>query len=154
NGGSEVTINSSGVLTSPSLVVSSNSATVSGKNIVRSVNGTAADASGNVTISTTTTSASLTQNGWYKDNNTGMITQWGYLAVGDDSYVTVTLPIPYPNACLNLQVTGRVSGRPDNDAAWASHGNILSNSQIAVGAANPNDDNPRGLGVYWTTIGY
>lgn len=155
NGGSEVTINSSGLLTAPSLTVSANSATVAGKNVVRSVNGTAADVNGNVTISTTTTSASLVQNGWYKDNNTGMITQWGYLNVGDDTYVTVNLPVAYPNACLNLQVTGRVSKAPGNRTAFAGHGNILSNSQIAVGASNPGSDGDfNGLGVYWTTIGY
>lgn len=155
NGGSEVSINSSGLLTTPSLTVSNNSATVGGKNVVRSVNGTAADGNGNVTISTTNTSASLAQNGWYKDENTGMITQWGYLSLGDDTYITVNLPIPFPNACLNLQVTGRVSQAPGNRTAFSGHGNILSRTQIAVGASNPGSDGDHhGLGVYWTATGY
>ena len=55
NGGSEVTINSSGVLYAPSvtgasLSISGNTATVASKNIVRSINGNNADASGNVTL--------------------------------------------------------------------------------------------------------
>lgn len=55
NGGSEVSINSSGVLYAPSvtgasLSISGNTATVASKNIVRSINGNNADASGNVTL--------------------------------------------------------------------------------------------------------
>ncbi|AXC39278.1 UNVERIFIED_ORG: hypothetical protein [Escherichia phage CMSTMSU] len=55
NGGSEVTINSSGVLYAPSvtgasLSISGNTATVASKNIVRSINGNNADANGNVTL--------------------------------------------------------------------------------------------------------
>lgn len=49
-GGPEVTISNTGILTSPSLAVSSQSATVSGKNIVRTVNGVNADSNGSVTI--------------------------------------------------------------------------------------------------------
>ncbi|GCJ80144.1 hypothetical protein BvCmsB5655_03281 [Escherichia coli] len=55
NGGSEVTINSSGVLYAPSvtgasLSISGNTATVASKNIVRSINGNNADVNGNVTL--------------------------------------------------------------------------------------------------------
>lgn len=55
NGGSEVTINSSGVLYAPSvtgasLSITGNTATVASKNIVRSINGNNADANGNVTL--------------------------------------------------------------------------------------------------------
>lgn len=55
NGGTEVTIAANGTLfasslTGTSAVISGNTATVAGRNIVRSVNNTTADASGNVTI--------------------------------------------------------------------------------------------------------
>lgn len=50
SGGAEVAVNSSGNLSAPSLTVSNNSATVGGKNIVRSINGNAADGNGNVNI--------------------------------------------------------------------------------------------------------
>ena len=79
----------------------------------------------------------------------------GYLSLGDDTYITVTLPIPFPNECLNLQVTGRVSQAPGNRTAFSGHGNILSRTQIAVGASNPGSDSDHhGLGVYWTATGY
>lgn len=80
--------------------------TLGTKNIVRSVNGINADTAGNVNIGTA--SASLAENGWWKDENTGMITQWGR---GDqpsresgEGY-WVDFPIPFPNACFNVQVT-------------------------------------------------
>ncbi len=155
NGGPAVTISNTGTVTIPGIATINGNATVNGKNVVRSINNVTAGSDGDVSLNISTTSASLSQNGWYKDENTGMITQWGYISVPDDSYVTVTLPIPYPNACLNLQVTGRVSQAPDNQATWSGAGNILGKTQIAVGAANPSSSNdPHGLGVYWTTIGY
>ncbi|QCW18983.1 tail fiber protein [Salmonella phage SE_PL] len=57
NGGTEMTLNQSGVLTTSnvsatSLTVSGNSATVNGRNIVRSVNGIVADGNGNVNLPT------------------------------------------------------------------------------------------------------
>lgn len=51
NGGTEVTINQSGLLTTSALAVSGNIATVNSQNIVRSVNGTAASTTGEVTLS-------------------------------------------------------------------------------------------------------
>jgi hypothetical protein len=50
SGGPEVTLSNTGVLTAPSLAVSTQSATVNGKNIVRTVNGVDADANGAVNI--------------------------------------------------------------------------------------------------------
>ena len=52
-GGSEVAISNTGVLTSSGLTVSGQSGTVGGRNIVRAINGTTADANGNVTLSIT-----------------------------------------------------------------------------------------------------
>ena len=50
SGGSEAFLTNTGVFNSTGLIVSGNSATVGSKNIVRSVNGTNADANGNVNI--------------------------------------------------------------------------------------------------------
>lgn len=50
NGGSEVTINNSGLLSSPSLAVTGTVATVNSQNIVRTINGISADTSGNVSL--------------------------------------------------------------------------------------------------------
>ncbi|UYE98685.1 putative tail protein [Xanthomonas phage XbC2] len=52
-GGSEVSISNTGVLTASGLVISSQTGTVGGRNIVRAINGTTADANGNVTLSIT-----------------------------------------------------------------------------------------------------
>lgn len=52
-GGSEMVLTNTGALTVNSLVVSSQSATVGGRNVVRAINGTTADANGNVTLSIT-----------------------------------------------------------------------------------------------------
>jgi len=52
-GGAEVSISNTAVLTTTGLVVSGQSGTVGGRNIVRAINGTTADANGNVTLSIT-----------------------------------------------------------------------------------------------------
>lgn len=52
-GGTEVTITNTGAVTMNALTVSSQSGTVGGRNIVRAINGTTADANGNVTLSIT-----------------------------------------------------------------------------------------------------
>ncbi len=52
-GGTEMTLTNTGGLTINSLVVSSQSATVAGRNIVRAINGQTADANGNLTLSIT-----------------------------------------------------------------------------------------------------
>ncbi|AMM43824.1 tail fiber protein [Pectobacterium phage vB_PcaM_CBB] len=52
-GGTEMILSNTAGLTINSLVVSSQSATVAGRNVVRAINGTTADANGNVTLSIT-----------------------------------------------------------------------------------------------------
>lgn len=52
-GGTEMTLTNTGGLTVNSLVVSSQSAVVGGRNVVRSINGSTADGNGNVTLSIT-----------------------------------------------------------------------------------------------------
>ncbi|AFC21704.1 tail fiber protein [Cronobacter phage vB_CsaM_GAP32] len=52
-GGTEMALSNTGVLTVAGLTVSSQGATVGGRNIVRSINGSTADANGNVTLSIT-----------------------------------------------------------------------------------------------------
>lgn len=46
-------------------------------------------------------SASLTVNGWHRDESTGIITQWGS---GDTTTIgaNVTFPIPFPNVCTSI----------------------------------------------------
>lgn len=53
NGGNEMTLSYTGILTVPSFVVSTQTATVGGRNIVRSINGSTANVNGDVTLTTT-----------------------------------------------------------------------------------------------------
>lgn len=52
--------------------------------------------------------SSLTSNGYVKLSN-GLILQWGthYTAMANYSVSTVTFPIPFQNACFNVQLTAR-----------------------------------------------
>lgn len=84
------------------LSVTANDAKVAGKNIVRSINNVVADAAGNVALTIATTSASRGFPGWYKDNTTGMIFQWGYgnWKRNDETAEVITFPVAFPNSCL------------------------------------------------------
>lgn len=88
-GGTEVTINSAGGLTAASLSgtalnVTTASAVVNGQNIVRSVNGTTANASGEVTISAGIQDIRLGVQVQVTTRNTAMLPA-GYVAVGSHS---------------------------------------------------------------------
>lgn len=143
-GGAEVSISNTGLLTTPSLVVSNASATVSGQNVVRSVNGQTANAAGAVTLSST--SASLTDNGWWKDSNTGMITQWGFVAsTGND--LVVTFPIQFPNKCFSVTLGQGYNSHNDQDkTARLMSAPTTSQCVIYVGSSE--------FGVYWQAIGH
>lgn len=124
-GGSEIFLNGSGLLTTPSLAVSGSTATVNGQNIVRTVNGQTANAAGAVTVTVPTNTASLAQNGWWKDASTGLIYQWGRETSpprdGGNAFY-VAFPIQFPNACFNVQVTHGQNSNTDwspNVATWA-----------------------------------
>ncbi|MFV0570231.1 MAG: pyocin knob domain-containing protein, partial [Citrobacter portucalensis] len=46
--------------------------------------------------------AALGGNGWHKDTNTGLITQWGY--VGGAGDLAFYFPIAFPSACVSVQI--------------------------------------------------
>ncbi|EOX8911330.1 tail fiber protein [Citrobacter freundii] len=50
--------------------------------------------------------ASLAVNGWYKDESTGIITQWGAGNTTTNG-ANVTYPIPFPNACTSIAANER-----------------------------------------------
>lgn len=52
------------------------------------------------------TTASKATNGYWKDNNTGIIWQWGKAEIGNiDSTTIINFPIAFPNATLNITCT-------------------------------------------------
>jgi hypothetical protein len=94
---------------------------------------------------TNSVSGSNSTNGYVTLGN-GLIIQWGKVASGDPAIITVTLPITFPTACLNVQVTIAAETTRVNLHAT---GVIVSTSQIKVGR-----DDSSTNGSYWLAIGY
>lgn len=142
--GSEIVLNSGGQLTTPSLNVVSNNALVAGKNIVRAVNNTNADANGNVTLPATAT-ASLNQNGWWEDKNTGLIYQWGYAgSTGND--ISINFPRAFPNSCFGVTL-GQVYNSHNNQDKTARLMNIPTTSGFILYMGTSE------TGCFWQAIG-
>lgn len=93
---------------------------------------------------------SKTANGYTKLPN-GMILQWGASAsIGGDTSVSVTFPIAFPTACLNVQVAAQQSG------AGADTWPILisfNTTTAVVGRGVNNGTNASGP-MYWMALGY
>ena len=79
-----------------------------GKHIVRTVNGSTADASGNVTISLPTPKAYVTETwssgkNWYRKYSDGWIEQGGSISFSNDSHAnSVTFPVAFSNTNYTL----------------------------------------------------
>lgn len=90
-----------------------------------------------------TTSAALGTNGWWKDNSTGRITQWGSVS-GTGNGVVINFPIAFTSACVNLQLTHaestQVSSSPEVET--------LATTYATMNVAN------NAYKTYWTAIGY
>ena len=64
-------------------------------------------------VATVTNTANKSPNGWFKDEKTGLIIQWGSIAIGDivdANYHPVNFPISFPNACLNIIASSGETG--------------------------------------------
>ncbi len=92
-------------------------------------------------------------NGWFKDSSTGRIKAWGFASVGDNTVVTVNLPVTFPNECVNLQVTARSQAGNAGDQSLSAYGKIISNSQIRVSVC-ANWEQHGADGVYFSVEGY
>jgi type 1 fimbria pilin len=111
-------------------------------------------ASSQINTAVTTLSAyakgtALLSNNGYQIFPSGLITQWGVTGnVSGDSAVTVNFPIPFPNACLNAQVTVKAAGD-----TWAQlHSFTTTTIRVGRGFASPgiNSSGP----IYWLATGY
>jgi hypothetical protein len=92
-----------------------------------------------------TNTALRAANGWYKDTNTGIIFQWGVIKNSTIGNNTVTFPIAFPSACLNVQNTIiRPSGNAGQDNWSMVTGFTTTTASIG------SDQN----GSYWYAIGY
>ena len=97
--------------------------------------------------------ASLAQNGWWKDEVTGTIYQWGFNStVRDDGYVTVTLPITFPNSFFSVVATPSYSGSVGSTTSLGSHAHIISTSQFGLGVSDSRTGETV-EGAFWIAIG-
>lgn len=97
--------------------------------------------------------ASLTENG-YQKLPSGLIIQWGKYGstVGESDY-SVTLPIPFPTACLNaggniINTLGSV-----HQNTWAQLRSV-STTTIVLRIQSSDYESSYGDGFYWQAIGY
>ncbi|EJE8006952.1 phage tail protein [Salmonella enterica] len=89
--------------------------------------------------------ASLAVNGWFRDESTGWIFQWGITPFSGNTTITVSLPIPFPNQgflALGGPADALWYGKDDN----SSYASLLNNSQLKV----TTDTN---VGTAWIALG-
>ncbi|MBS9432601.1 gp53-like domain-containing protein [Photorhabdus hainanensis] len=94
-------------------------------------------------INITENTALKAVNGWWKCGDTGIIYQWGYNPKGGPGQITVTYPIPFPTACLSMQVSVYSNAIPADNYSTVYEFN-------SAGAIIGRDN----LGSYWFAIGY
>lgn len=90
---------------------------------------------------------SLSSNGWAYLGSS-LIMQWGQVSAAANAATTVTLPITFPNAGLNVNSTNTVNSNGGGSADWQG-AIFISTSQIQVLSGY---DNARTF--YWLAIGY
>ena len=83
--------------------------------------------------------------GWWRCGDTGMIKQWGYVNKGSRGWSTVNFPIPFPNACANVQVTV-INGGAGTFVDNFGTAQIINNIGFTCGQ----DSN----GSYWEATGW
>lgn len=94
------------------------------------------------------TSANLSQNGWYKDNTTGFIYQWGYIG---STNVTQNFPIAFPRNCLNVIVS---NADAQGDTVDNAFGYPVNNASFHVATKGSIRGNITGFAVYWSAVGF
>ncbi|HHK0930968.1 TPA: phage tail protein [Pseudomonas aeruginosa] len=65
----------------------------------------------------TIATASLGASGWWRDNDTGYIRQWGRVTVPGDGTTAITFPIAFPNVCLGGFAGQTANFHPGTDAS-------------------------------------
>ncbi|ENM5219956.1 phage tail protein [Pseudomonas aeruginosa] len=65
----------------------------------------------------TIATASLGASGWWRDNDTGYIRQWGRVTVPGDGTAAITFPIAFPNVCLGGFAGQTANFHPGTDAS-------------------------------------
>ncbi|ELO0718713.1 phage tail protein [Pseudomonas aeruginosa] len=92
----------------------------------------AATARSNIGAGTIAT-ASLGSSGWWRDNDTGYIRQWGRVTVPGDGSAAITFPIPFPNVCLGGFAGQTANFHPGTDASTAFYGQTTTGATVESG---------------------
>ncbi|HHK4485204.1 TPA: phage tail protein [Pseudomonas aeruginosa] len=95
----------------------------------------AATARSNIGAGTIAT-ASLGSSGWWRDNDTGYIRQWGRVTVAGDRTAAITFPIPFPNVCLGGFAGQTANFHPGTDASTAFYGQTTTGATVENGYQN------------------
>lgn len=82
---------------------------------------------------------------WEKNLETGVITIWGFVDVGDNAYVTVNLPIAFPSSFLSLLLTPAMPGAFLGQNVVSAGGKIINSSSFGCGISSSVD-------IPWTGI--
>lgn len=96
----------------------------------------------------TIATASLGASGWWRDNDTGYIRQWGVTAsLGQDSSATITFPMVFPRAVFGANWKQRAPG------LHVSQGNQVITNLTTKNMTIYQGDDTAGP-VYWEAWGY
>lgn len=96
----------------------------------------------------TIATASLGASGWWRDNDTGYIRQWGVTAsLGQDSSATITFPMVFPRAVFGANWKQRAPG------LHVSQGNQVITNLTTTNMTIYQGDDTAGP-VYWEAWGY
>jgi len=103
-------------------------------------------------------SSAKTANGWMKRPD-GIIEQWGLYLLFTNSEITrsVTFPIAFPNACLNVTVTDLnppVSNKDKYDLTAQVNQGSLTATGFSVFIQAPGGVGNNWAGMYWRAIGH
>ncbi len=118
---------------------------------------TAAGARNNIGAGVPAT-ASRALNGWWKDNDTGLIVQWMQVNVGDHPGGiidrTLTFPIAFPSACLHVVPTVKEVGRPATSASTVTVADVSVSNTGCVIVSSEYYGLAQNYGIRVVAIGY
>ncbi|HHX0947494.1 TPA: phage tail protein, partial [Pseudomonas aeruginosa] len=81
----------------------------------------------------TIATASLGASGWWRDNDTGYIRQWGRVTVPGDGTAAITFPIAFPNVCLGGFAGQTAHFHPGTDASTSFYNQSTTGATLANG---------------------
>lgn len=91
--------------------------------------------------------ASLVEAAGYQKLPSGLIAQWGFYSGGAASPVTITFPIAFPTACLNVQLTPSIASAIIITCGAKTAADVAVRRYTTAGADST-------ANFYWSALGY